>query len=68
MRGLRQAHEAMDPSVSAFLTRFETKIEAAMDGLTKVQQSITTKIYDLLSWHPDLEHRVANLGDPVTTL
>ena len=58
----------MDPSVSAFLTRFETKIEAAIDGLTKAQQSTSTKIDDLLAWRPDLERRVADLGDAVTAL
>ena len=58
----------MDPGVSAFLSRFEAKIEAAIDGLTKAQQSTTTKIDDLLSWRPDLERRVADLGDAVTAL
>ena len=65
---MRHAREAMDPSVSAFLTRFETKIEAAIDGLTKAQQSTATKIDDLLSWRPDLERRVADLSDAVAVL
>ena len=58
----------MDPSVSAFLTRFETKIESAIDGLTKAQQSTATKIDDLLSWRLDLERRVADLSDAVALL
>ena len=58
----------MDPSVSAFLTRFETKIEAAIDGLTKVQHTTATKIDDLLSWRPDLERCVADLSDAVAAL
>ena len=58
----------MDPSVSAFLTRFKTKIEAAIDGLTKAQQTTSTKIDDLLSWRPDLERRVADLSDTLAAL
>ena len=67
-RGLRQARGARAPGVSAFLSRFETKIEAAIDGLTKAQQTTTTKIDDLLSWRPDLERRVADLSDAVAAL
>ncbi|XP_040244116.3 uncharacterized protein [Aegilops tauschii subsp. strangulata] len=58
----------MDPSVSAFLTKLEAKIEASMDAQTKAQQATSAKIDEVLKWRPDLERRVADLSDAVAAL
>lgn len=58
----------MDPSVKAFLDRFESQIQASIDANTKAQQHTASKIEDLLAWRPDLERRVADLGDGVAAL
>lgn len=58
----------MDPGVSAFLTKLEANLEAKMDAQTKAQQTTAAKIDELLAWRPDLERRVADLGDAVAAL
>ena len=58
----------MDPAVSAFLTKVEANIEASMDAHTKAQQVTATRIDELLARLPNLEYRVADLGDAVAAL
>lgn len=54
----------MDPSVQAFLD----KIDATLQANTKAQLVTQAKIDDLVAWRPDLERRIADLGEAVTAL
>nr|XP_020152320.1 uncharacterized protein LOC109737602 [Aegilops tauschii subsp. strangulata] len=54
----------MDPSIQAFLDRWESLIAAN----TKAQQVTAAKIDDLLTRRPDLERRVTELGEAMTAL
>lgn len=70
MRRLRQARSdlaAMDPSIEAFLTRLDSTLAAHSKGIAEIQAS-TAKIDDLVAWRPDLEKRVADLGDAMAAL
>lgn len=54
----------MDPAIKAFLD----KLDAALDANTAATKATNAKINDLISWRPDLERRVADLGDAVAAL
>lgn len=58
----RVSIDLMDPTISTFLTCFESRIEAA------IEQLVAANFDDLLNWRPDLEHRVIDLGETVTAL
>lgn len=51
----------MDPSIKAFLDKLESTLEAN----TTAQRATAAKIDEIVAWKPDLERRVADLGDAV---
>lgn len=54
----------MDPVVKAFLDKLEVSLEVS----TAAQRTTAAKIDELIAWTPDLERRVADLGDAVAAL
>ena len=58
---------AMDPSIEAFLDRLDNTLKAQNKVIAEIQAS-TSKIDELVNWRPDLEKRVADLGDAVAVL
>lgn len=54
----------MDPAIKAFLDKLET----ALDASIAAQRTTATKINELMACRPDLERRVADLGDAVAAL
>nr|XP_040252089.1 uncharacterized protein LOC109754163 [Aegilops tauschii subsp. strangulata] len=57
----------MDPSIEAFLDRLDNTLKAQDKVIAEIQAS-TAKIDELVNWRPDLEKRVADLGDAVAAL
>lgn len=54
----------MYPAIKALLDKLET----ALDASIAVQCTTATKIDELVAWRPDLERRLADLGDAVAAL
>lgn len=67
MRQARSQLAAMDPAVEAFLERLDSTMKAQSKAIAEIQAS-TAKIDALVAWRPDLEKRVADLGDAVAAL
>lgn len=54
----------MDPTIQAFLDRLDSTLAAH----TAAIQASTARIDEIVAWRPDLERRIADLGDAVAAL